>query len=326
MNKEYIVGIDIGGTNFRIGAVNLSGEIFDIKVMRSNFLSSGGDAVITLAKNVEEYISCFEGTVLGVSVGIPGSISKDKKWSYSVPNITDKDGKHVFDNRNIVNEMQNLLNIPVFINKDVNNLLEYDMIIHDLRGEKVIVGCYIGTGFGGSICMNGKFLHGKNGVANEIGHIPFFKSQLVCSCGKRACAECYASGKALSILREEHYPETHIGDLFTEHGRDVRIIDFVEACALPIATEINIFDPDCVIIGGGVINMNHFPRERLIEFILENTRKPYPAENIKILFSKQCDNMGVVGAAVYAMDEMNIEFTNRMAENIKEYTKIKETQ
>lgn len=325
MKKEYIVGIDIGGTNFRIGSVNLSGEIFDIKIMRSNFLSKGGDAVATLAKNVGEYISRFDtGAVLGVSIGIPGSISKDMKWSYSVPNIADKDGKHVLDNRNIVDEMQNLLNIPVFINKDVNNLLEYDMIMHDLRGENVIVGCYIGTGFGGSICMNGKFLRGKNGVASEIGHIPFFKSQRICSCGKKACAECYASGRALSILKEEFFPDTHIGDLFTEHGRDKRIIDFVEACALPIATEINILDPDCVIIGGGVVNMNNFPRDQLIEFILSNTRKPYPADNIRILFSKHCNNMGVVGAAIYAMDVIKIDFTTGIADNIKKYANRRE--
>ncbi|MEG0585600.1 MAG: allose kinase [Christensenellaceae bacterium] len=323
--KDYIVGIDIGGTNFRIGAVTLNGEVSDVKIIPSKFLSESGDAVANLTEYIKNYINHSNlEHIMAVSIGFPGSISKDMKSTYSVPNMLNAKGEHVFDNKNIVKSMQKELGIPIYINKDVNNLLEYDMILNDLHSQSIVVGCYIGTGFGGSIYLNGEFMLGKNGVASEIGHIPFYKSQLVCACGKKACAECYTSGRALKLMQEEFYPDTFIGDMFLKHSEDQRLIDFVEASAIPIATEINIFDPDVVVIGGGVAHMKGFPINLLIDFVMENTRKPYPYNNIKIVLSKYCDDMGVLGAVVFAMDKLKIGFKEMMVSNIKEYANSKQ--
>lgn len=315
-----VIGIDIGGTNFRIGTVSLLGDVSHVEIQSSKFIGSSGDALGTIAGFIEEYIKKNRTKdVKCISIGIPGMIDKERKSSYSVPNIMDKNGVHVLDNTNIVDGLEHKLNIPIVINRDVNNLLAYDMLVYDLYDKDIVIGCYIGTGFGGAIHIFGDYLLGKNGVANEIGHIPYYQGELYCTCGKKACTECYASGRALRLLQEEHYPTTFIGDIFKEHGQDTLLDEFVEACALPIATEATIFDPDYMIIGGGVVDMPGFPKEKLVEYVRQHTRQPLPADNLELLYSKQCRDMGIIGAAIYAMKQQKMDVGGAFVQKIKEY-------
>lgn len=71
---------------------------------------------------------------------------------------------------------------------------------------------------------------------------------------------------------------------FFEHGDDPRIIKYVKDLAIPIATEVNILDPDYIIIAGGVVYMKNFPKDILIDSVHFHTRKPYPEKNLRILF------------------------------------------
>ncbi len=324
MDTGTVIGIDIGGTNFRIGAVGTDGTVARVNVASSSFIGRAKDPLEAIAAAVKEY--CADtglSNVLCVSVGLPATVDKQRKMVYSVPNITGPDGRHVLDNLNIVDGMGQYLDIPVVLNRDVNNLLCYDMFLFDLYGKDIVVGCYIGTGFGGAIHIFGQFLLGKHGVASEIGHIPYYKGQDICACGKKACTECYASGRALKQLQEKYYPQTFIGNIFTEHGGEEPLLEFVEACALPIATEANIFDPDCIIIGGGVVDMPGFPREYLLEQVKANTRQPLPSSDLSLVFSRQSRDMGVIGAAIYAITQRGMETDGSFGRKLKRY--IEET-
>ena len=317
-NNGCIICIDIGGTNFRIGQISYKGDVENVRIMPSKFLAEASDAVETLGEFIKEYAA--QNTAyneVSVSIGLPGLISEDKKRTHSVPNLKNAQGVGVFDNKEIVDVLTGMLNIPVILNKDVNNLLLFD--IFDKHLEGTVVGCYIGTGFGGGVYINGNILFGKNGVANEIGHIPFYTSKKLCTCGNIGCAECHACGTALKALQEEKYPDTFIGDMFKLHGKDRELIDFVDACSLPIATEVNIFDPDHVIIGGGVVEMTDFPKQLLVDDVVFHSRKPYPAENLRILFSRNNKDSGVIGAALWAMKNKQICVTDTFNENVKNY-------
>ncbi|WP_302760863.1 allose kinase [Christensenella hongkongensis] len=305
--ERWIVGIDIGGTNFRIGCVSTSGRVANVKITPSSFLTRGECVQKTLAGYITKYRKETGVTPVCISVGIPGSVSKDRRSTISVPNLQDAKGTHLLDGLNLADDLEKLTGTRVILNKDVDNLLAFDILMNGLVDEEIVIGCYIGTGFGGAIRIMGRYLSGKNGAANEIGHIPFYKKDLICGCGKRGCAECYASGTALERIQEKYYPETFIGDIFVEHGTQQRLIEFVEACALPIATEINIFDPACVVIGGGVVDMPGFPKDMLKQFIWDNTRKPLPAGNLKLIFSNQDKDMGVIGAALLAAEGLKLD-------------------
>ena len=140
--------------------------------------------------------------------------------------------------------------------------------------------------------------------AGELGHIPVDGSTLICGCGNIGCMENLAGGKYLRSLTETVYPDTPIGELFTRHSSEPPLIRYVDRMAQAVATEINILDPDYVLIGGGVLAMKDFPRRTLEEMLLKRVRKPYPAENLQLLFPEDRPEKGVVGAAYFAMDLM----------------------
>ena len=125
----------------------------------------------------------------------------------------------------------------------------------------------------------------------------------MCSCGNIGCIEIYASGKNLQKILKEKFVNENIEEIFTKYNDNEIIKQYIETLALPIATEINIFDPDYIIIGGGVPMMKDFPIEYLNKSIYKYTRKPYPAESLNIIYSKHDQKSGVLGAAYYIRKE-----------------------
>ncbi len=178
MDTGHVIGIDIGGTHFRIGAVGVDGTALKADVIPSSFIGSDARPLEAIACAVKAYVhKAGIANALCVSVGLPATVDRQRKMVYSVPNIIGPDNRHVLDNLNIVDGLGEYLDFPVLLNKDVNNLLAYDMFMQDLYEKEIVVACYIGTGFGGAIYISGQFLMGKHGVAMEIGHIPYYKGQ-----------------------------------------------------------------------------------------------------------------------------------------------------
>ncbi len=244
---------------------------------------------------IQDYIveNVSSEKILGVAIGFPSTIDKDKKAVLSTPNIEG------LNQLNVVNELQKELGLKVFIDRDVNLLLQYDMHYHNISGNGIILGFYIGTGFGNSIQINGQALVGHNGTAGELGHIPIMNNKKPCKCGNYGCIENYASGKYLKEIVDEHFPNTYISNIFVKHSEHEIIQQYVEYLSIPIATEINIFDPDYIILGGGVLHMDNFPFTTLEKNIYKHVRKPYPANNMKYYYSRNNQENGVIGAGLY---------------------------
>lgn len=298
-NRNYVIGVDIGGTNFRLGMVAEDGELHNFVIESSSILTSKGDALENLKNYIVSYIERFSiGKPLAVAIGFPSTISKDKRTVYSTPNIEG------FDNVNVVELMEKALNMPVFIDTDVNFLLQCEISRRSLLKPGIVLGFFIGTGYGNSIYIDGQFLDGKNGVAAELGHIPVLGKNDPCSCGNEGCIELYVSGKRLRELQEKHYPDTAISKIFAEHKDSPIIKEFINALAIPIAIETNILDPDYVIIGGGVVQMEDFPKAELEACILKHTRKPFPAQCLNISYAMEDQKAGVLGAAHYVYQKL----------------------
>ena len=284
--KKYILGIDIGGTNFRIGLVSQIYEITEFKIISIKELQKG-NFIDNLIKQIEFYINLYKEEIEAIGIGFPSIVSKDKKYVYSTPNIKN------LDNINITDSLEKKLNIPIYINKDVNFLILKDIKENKIKDDSIVIGLYIGTGFGNAIYINGQIIEGKHGVAGELGHIPVLGSEEVCSCGNIGCIEMYASGKALKKINDENFSETDINNIFLEHGNTKIIKKYIDTLAIPIATEINILDPDYIIIAGGVTIMKEFPIGELKKSIYEKARKPYPAEDMNIIVSNHDQKSGI---------------------------------
>jgi allose kinase len=296
----FVIGVDIGGTHIRVGAVTAQGTLHYFSKKKVKDILDPSQPIESLARFVNEYIESHVGfeAVIAIGMGFPSVVSKDKKSIYSTPNLD------CLSNINIVDPLQVLIQKPVYINNDVNFLLQYEISQRVVGADEIVLGFYIGTGFGNAIYLHQQFLEGKHGAAAELGHIPAYKVGQVCTCGNIGCIEMIASGKWLVSLHQEHFSDVPFEDLFSVYSGAAQIEEFLQALAIPIATEINIFDPHVVILGGGVLGMKDFPKAKLEEYVLDYCRKPFPADGLDFEYAVEVSSAGVLGAASYIFDQL----------------------
>ena len=299
---QTFIGIDIGGTNTRVGIVNGRMELEDLVIRPSRDAFKDRSEVRCLIEMITKIMDKNKlPQVRAISIGLPSIVSKDGNSAVSTPNVKSLDGL------DIVSPIRETFSLPVFLSKDANLLLLYEMWKRNITYDKTVTGIFLGTGIGNAVWANGKMLCGKNNAAGELGHIPVWNNELICSCGNVGCMETIASGKYLEEIAREHFPGTDIHELFAEEWPASVLDEFVDALSIPIATEINIFDPHYAVLGGGIVNMPNFPKQRLTDAIMEKLRKPFPADSTELVFSKGSQEAGVIGAAVYAMMAENKE-------------------
>ncbi|QQO10591.1 allose kinase [Breznakiella homolactica] len=292
--KEYILGMDIGGTNLRMGLVDRQYRVRDVEVIPTKSVYESGSTPEAIAGVIRDYCgrTMDSKMPLMIAAGFPSVVDRARRRLYSSTNLPGLDGI------DIVEVLEAALGIPVIIQHDAYYLLAYDMYDYKIPSQGTMLGFYFGTGIGNAIFMNGEPYIGKNGTASEVGHIVYPMRDEVCSCGNSGCIEIFSCGKSLERIMERHFPETPIREAFVKHG-DSRILDdLVRYMAVPIVAEVNILDPEAVFIGGGLVQMEAFPRDKLIQYVLENTRKPYPAENLVTHFSRPGAGNGIIGAAI----------------------------
>lgn len=299
--ENVIIGIDLGGTRLRIGAVTPDNQVIEPFVTESAIVANAKNPVQKLCEFIAEYkANTHTEHVEAISIGVPSSVECDKETVICTTNIRNQAGEVVFFHTNLAKQIREYFQVPVFVNNDVNNILLYDIVANHLEKKKVVVGIYIGTGVGSSVVIDGKPLEGKNGAQLDLGHIPYFGGDVPCSCGKKGCCECYASGWRLQEIRKEFYPETPICDMFTLHRKEKPLKEFIGACAHVYAIMATIFNPDTIIVGGGVPEMADFPRKDFERAVNQNTGKDVMAYGFDYLYSKEDVGKGVIGAAVFA--------------------------
>lgn len=295
MNTETcIIGIDIGGTNIRLGAVSADNRLLKEMRVKSSSIEQGCPSE-NLVNLIGEFMRGLEAKTLAVSIGFPSTINHARTTVLSTPNLKG------FDNIEVKHTYQRALGVPVYIEKDACMLVYNDIETHNIPTDGIVIGFYIGTGLGNVIVVNGKTIIGRDGAAGELGHIPVIGRDDLCGCGLTGCLELYAGGKGLEMIRSRKFPGTPISRVFVDHSDDPDIRDFVKNIAVAVVTEINILNPDYVILSGGVLGMEQFPYDDMIAHIRRMTRKPLPGENVNIIRSDSNNSLGgVFGAAIYA--------------------------
>jgi len=287
-----VLGIDIGGTNFRIGIVREDGSLAKFEKVPTASVFCSGDVLGDLAGFLKSASAGFPFDA--VTIGFPATLNRDRTQVVQAPNIP------FMEQVPVVDTLQAALGVPVLAERDVTFALCYDVEKYKLPTEGILCGVYYGTGIGNAILMGGRPLTGRHGAAGELGHIPVPGSGIPCGCGNTGCMEAVAGGKALARLQKERFPETPIGEMFLRHGEDPALTEFIDRMACAAAAEINILDPDHVLLGGGVLNMQGFPRALLDEKIREHTRKPLPWSELNLIYTEDEPDKSVVGGAIYA--------------------------
>ncbi len=286
-----MIGIDIGGTNFRIGLVDEHDQTLRFEKVSVNTVFHTTDPLSDLENKIRDFAK--DDAYEAVCIGFPATINAERTRVVQAPALS------FMEDLPVVDYLEDRLGVKILLERDVTYALFYDMAKYKIDPEGITCGIYYGTGIGNAIAFNGVPLKGKNGVAGEIGHIPVYGNHEKCGCGNTGCLEMLAGGKRLAKMQQEVYPETHIADLFSRHGNDGLLEEFIDLMSIAAATEINILDPDHVLLGGGLIAMKDFPMEKLCERILEHCRKPLPMETLDLLFTEDESDKCVKGAVIY---------------------------
>lgn len=303
----YVLGIDVGGTFTRLGFIDSSYNVHDFKRIETKTIISNEHDINVFLDMIDLTIkesSLFKdnniSSLKAISLGVPATVNKEKNKIMSATYL------HSLENVNIVETIKNRYGIDVFLEKDVNFFLYKDMHDMNLYDYSIVCGIYFGTGIGNSIYINHEFISGKHGTAGELGHIPVYGNDRVCGCGNIGCIEAKASGRALQYIWEKKYKNESIEDIFEHYNDDEELKDFINVLSMSVATELNVLDPDIFIFGGGLKDMKNFPLKDLENYIYKYARKPYPGNDIKILYTTNTQMSGVIGGGIYAFDKLKL--------------------
>ena len=299
--EKACIGVDVGGTYIRVGALTGNETPLYFEKLPQSRVFKGRCPPEQLADFLKDYMRRNGLTAENTgacAVGMPSSIDQNKRRVLTTSNISR------LENLDLADLLERQLGLPVFLDRDVNMIYRHDRLLLKLPRTGIGIGCYFGTGIGNVVEVDGRLLHGKNGVACELGHVPVMGRGEPCGCGNPGCYENYASGRYIARLCKEAYPGESVYEVLTRHREDPCIREFIDNIAVVIATEVNIFDPHYVILGGGVLISRGFPQQALMEALHGHVRKPYPDQGLTVYFSKNADESGVIGAALYARSRL----------------------
>lgn len=285
------LGIDIGGTRTRLMLMDDPQRWLKFQQIATASWATPAEALLQLARQIGQFIDAQP--VSGAMLGLPGILSRDRQQVLSLPFIPQ------LDNQPVAVRLSALLGMPVAMDKDVNHLMLWDLLQRSTLPDSA-VGLYLGTGMGNSLWLNGRFYHGAHGAAGELGHIPFGDRALPCPCGNHGCAETVTSGHWLSDWARTQLPGTPLEKVFSDHRHHPELEAFVTRLAKVIALEMNILDPDTLILGGGVLAMADFPQDALQQQIRQYLRPPITRRALNIVFSVSGDQAGARGACLAA--------------------------
>lgn len=314
--KNYI-GIDLGGTNIKVGLVNENGEIILKKSIKTQAERTGEEIVTDMANLTLEVIreaGLKESDVVSVGIGSPGT--PDNKTgelivAYNLP----------FRHMPMRQVMKKIVSLPVYIDNDANVAALAESAFGGARGSYSSVAITLGTGVGGGVVINNRIYSGFNNAGAEVGHMVIKSGGEPCTCGRKGCFEAYSSATALIRDTEraaKAHPESVLNQMIAENGGKAsgrsafdamrlgdaaaaEVVDnYIEMLSEGLANVINLFMPEVIVIGGGVCNEGDALILPVISRTLEKAKSfisnDVPAPLIRV--AQMGNDAGIVGAAM----------------------------
>lgn len=317
---KYVIGIDIGGTNIKIGAVTLDGKIISYTAEKSRTFKDKKSAIKNLIQSVESVKkSLKENTLIGVGIGIAGTVLADRGIVYQSPNIPELEG---FD---LKKRLSKKVSYPFFIDNDANVFAIGEGWLGNAKGYKDFCCITLGTGVGGGIVIDNRIVHGFDGTAGEVGHIVVEPEGAPCKCGSRGCLEAYASSTGLVRMAKEGFktqealalrksckdnaknmsPEiiaklARNGDVFCK-GLFKKVGYYL---GIAMADLVNLLNLELIVVGGGLSKASDLFLKTAKTELLKRSLKA-PGKRIKIV-TACCEEAGVVGAAYMALKGVGV--------------------
>jgi glucokinase len=309
MQKNYAIGIDIGGTNLRVAKVSPDGEI-----VRKTAELTSEELLESLHKAIGPL---FSDDIAAVGIGVAGLISRERKKVSISPNL------HAVEKLDLVKEIGERYGVPVFIENDANAAAYGEMWVGAGKDIASFVLFTLGTGIGGGVVHEKQLLR----IPAEIGHMSIISDGEKCPCGNTGCLESYASARAilsravfyLEAGRESALQKYYEGNFYRLTTEDIfrAALDGDNLArelwknagrylGVGIASMINLMGPDAVILAGGLTGAWDI---YIQEAIKEASRRAFRElfERVTVIPSQLEGNAGLIGAAGIAFNSVGMQ-------------------
>ena len=314
MEKNFVVGVDVGGQTTKIGVVNAKGEILAQTVIRTDNDKEFEPYAEALAAAIKQVISVagVEGQIRGVGVGAPNG-NYYKGTIEFAPNLAWAHGVVPFAEALTAK----LGGMPVTLTNDANAAAMGEMAYGVARGMKNFIMITLGTGVGSGIIINGEMVYGHDGFAGELGHTCAVRGGRRCGCGREGCLEAYCSaiGAAKtarewlemtdepSLLRGlENITSKDIYDAAKEGDKlAIRVFEYTgRLLGRSLADFVAFSAPEAIVLFGGLARSREFLEGPINEGLNDNVLNLWK-NKVKVLFSalKESD-AAILGASALA--------------------------
>ena len=313
MNK-FVISVDIGGTNIRTAIVDTEGSVSNhssIPTLPEKGIENAAERLSELIQdtitNVIPKSEKITNYITGIGISSAGPINPlDGKYNFP-PNLP------TWHNKSLIPILKkNFHRLPVMIGHDATLAALAETSLGENKNIKNLIYITISTGVGGGIIADGKMITGTTGQAGEMGHILVRSDGIKCNVGCKGCFEGNASGPAIKKLAEKKYknlsdknlvgfsnfsPENIIlnakeGNPFSEEI----VNDVIENISQGLSSILNIFEPEILVIGGGVSWALEHKFNEIIK-IVSHTALPRYRKNVPIKYTTLGENVSILGAA-----------------------------
>jgi glucokinase len=315
-SSDLVCAVDLGGTNLRAANIDRDGRIFDHFKTATPSTDKAEEIVSAIVAAVRECETAGlnrGAQIQAVSVVVPGSVQAGTGVVVNAPNIPSLPGFR------LASALGEALERPALLENDANAAALGEMWQGAARNCKTIICLTLGTGVGGAIVLDGELWRGVDGTAGEIGHTsvePF--GGVKCKCGNVGCLEVYASGTAIVRMAREGLTQNQssslnsipAAELTSERiasaaieGDPLALDVFQKAGAylgIAMANVINIFNPEMIVVGGGVAAAWDLFAQCAREEVMRRAF-PVPAARCQIVRAECGDDAGLLGAAWLAL-------------------------
>jgi len=315
MPEKFAVGVDFGGTKISAGVVNLdTGKLVGAAKKKTRQVSKEDDVVKRIISVVDESLADagidFK-RVHGIGIGAAGMVNRKSGVLVQAVNIGANDLP-------LTEPISRYYSVPCRLGNDVEVATLGELNFGAGRGCGNFVCIFVGTGIGSGIVRDGKIYRGATGTAGEVGHIMLFPDGRQCGCGAFGCLEAYASrtavartilvdlnrGMASSIRDKVDMTKGILRSkalAYAVTSNDKLVVNAVEEAArfmgMGLATVINFYNPERIILGGGMIEAVEMYFHRSAAEARRRALK-IPGSKIEIVRAELGDFAGIVGAAM----------------------------
>jgi len=297
MKKDYVIGVDLGGTKVEACLLDSDRNLLS-RYREPSEASRGFEYVIEKITNI--ILKAAEGKQFAaVGIGTPGTYIPSENRLFGSPHTP------VYECPGLIQKLEDRLAVPVLVENDANCLALAEYYATCVGKYHYVMAVILGTGVGSGLILNDRLYRGALGGAGELGHATVDMQGRICECGRRGCAEAYLSGPSLSRRFHEMSGRKlnvrKIYSLYLAHNpQAVRLLE--ESCKIMaevFANAATILDLDAIILGGGVSNLPIW-YEKVPPMLMESLFG-VDRNQIPLIKAKLGDSAGVFGAAYMAL-------------------------